>query len=171
MLETSTMTRPLTAALAVFAVALFIVPARAAARTPRTGELIIRHPWIRPTPNAAPTAAGYLTVTNHGKAAERLLSGTSPDVQAIEPHTMSMNGGVMRMRLAAQGFVIPPGATLILSPGGDHLMLVGPRRAFKVGDHVPATLRFARAGDVKVDFEVRTTAPAVGGAMPGMNMR
>lgn len=142
-----------------FASALLVLPLGAAARDYDLGALHIGHPWIRATPNAAPTAAGYLTVTNRGRTADRLLGGSSPLAQAIEPHTMSMAGGVMRMRLAEGGLEVAPGATLALAPGGDHLMLIGPKRPLRAGEHVPATLRFARAGAVKVDFAVEAPAP------------
>ena len=142
-----------------FAGVLLVLPHGAWARDYDVGALHIGHPWIRATPNAAPTAAGYLTVTNHGGAADRLLGGSSPLAQTIEPHTMSMTGGVMRMRLAEGGLEVAPGATLTLGPGGDHLMLVGPKRPLRVGEHVPATLRFALAGAVKVDFVVEALAP------------
>lgn len=131
---------------------------RAAAADHHAGQVRIGHPWVRATPNAAPTAAGYLTVTNPGHAADRLLGGTTPDAKAIEPHAMSMAGGIMRMRLLPAGFEIAPGATLTLSPMGDHLMLIGPIRRFKPGDRIPATLRFAHAGAVKVEFVVQTDA-------------
>jgi copper(I)-binding protein len=152
------------------AFALLLAPALAAAADYDKGLLHITHPWARPTPNAAPTAAGYLSITNHGKTPDRLLGGASPLAGSIEPHTMSMAGGIMRMRLAADGFEIAPGATLTLSPGGSHLMIVGPRRPFKAGDRIPATLRFAHAGEVKVEFAVQAEAPAAAMSMPGMKM-
>lgn len=146
-------------AAAALAGALVFAPAAFAAGGSDAGPLHVGGPWIRATPNAAPTAAGYLTVTNRGRTVDRLLGGATPLAQSIEPHTMSMSGGVMRMRLAASGFEIPPGATLTLEPGGNHLMLIGPRRPFKPGERVPATLRFARAGQMKVEFVVRDAPP------------
>jgi periplasmic copper chaperone A len=123
------------------------------------GPLHIGHPWTRPTPDGAPTAAGYLTVTNHGRAPDRLLGGASPLARSVEPHTSSMSGGVMRMRMLSDGYEIPPGATLTLAPMGNHLMFVGLERPFKVGERVPATLRFAHAGAVNVEFVVQAAAP------------
>ena len=146
-------------------------PHVAAARDYEVGTLRIGDPWIRATPNAAPTAAGYLTVTNHGRTADRLLAGSSPLARAIEPHTVSMSGGVMRMRLAEAGLEIAPGATLTLAPGGNHLMLVGPKHSFKPGERVPATLRFARAGAVKVEFMVRAGSQSGAMTMSGMSGR
>jgi copper(I)-binding protein len=148
--------------------AVLLASAATVAAAQEQGALRIDHPWVRPTPNGAPTAAGYLTVTNRGRSPERLLGGTSPLAGAIEPHTMSMNGAVMRMRLAPNGFEIAPGATLTLAPSGDHLMLVGPKRPFKPGDRIPATLRFAHAGAVKVEFVVRSDPPGATMSMPAM---
>jgi copper(I)-binding protein len=59
-----------------------------------------------------------------------------------------------------------------LQPGGYHLMFMGPKKPFAVGDHVPATLRFRRAGAVKVEFYVQDAAPeaASGHAAMAMDM-
>jgi copper(I)-binding protein len=124
------------------------------------GALHIERAWTRTPPTGAPTAEAFITVTNRGKTPDSLLGGASVVVKAIEPHTMSMTGGVMRMRLASGGFVIPPGGTLTLAPGGDHLMMVAPKRPLKAGDRIPATLRFAHAGAIHVEFVVSDTAPA-----------
>ena len=164
------MTRAWTHGFAALTAALLLAPAAGVAHDYEVGALHLSQPWIRPTPNAAPTAAGYLTVINHGGTPDRLLGGTSPDALSVEPHSMSMAGGIMRMRLLPNGFEIASGATLTLSPGGGHLMLIGPKRPFKAGDRVPATLRFARAGEVKVYFTVQADAPGAGSAKPGMAM-
>jgi copper(I)-binding protein len=147
----------------VLASALFASAQAAIARDYDAGPLRIKDPWIRATPNGAPIAAGYLTVTNRGRTADRLLGGSTPFARSIEPHTMSIAGGVMRMRLAPAGLAAPPGATLTLAPGADHLMLIGPRRPFRPGDRIPATLRFARAGEVRVEFTVRGAADDMAG--------
>ncbi len=144
---------------------LLLAPVAATAHGYEIGALRIGHPWAKPTPNTAPNGEGFLTVTNTGRTPDRLLGASSPRFRAITPHSMSMSGGVMRMRDLPNGFVIAPGATLTLAPGGDHLMLEGPKAPLKVGDHVPATLRFERAGTLKVYFKVQDAA---GETMPGM---
>ena len=119
------------------------------------GAIRITHPWVRATPPGAPTAAGYLTITNRGAIPDHLLGGSAPGVGSIEIHQMSMTGQIMRMRPIAGGMPIGPGQTVALTPGGErHLMLIGPKHTLKAGDRVPATLRFEKAGDVKVTFVV-----------------
>jgi hypothetical protein len=150
-----------------------VVPAVAFAHGYVLGALKIGHPWARPTPPGAPTAAGYLTITNTGAAPDRLLGGSSAMAAGMELHQMSMAGGVMRMRLLTDGLTIPPGATVRLEPGGYHLMMVGPKTMFKIGDHIPATLNFARAGAIKVEFYVQASPPPAKDhmAMGNMDMR
>lgn len=123
------------------------------------GALKIGHPWSRPTPNGAHTAAGFLTITNTGSQPDRLMGGSSPAVSQIQVHQMSMDGDIMRMRELPDGLTLPPGTTVRLEPGGYHLMLIGPKSAFKVGDHIPATLKFAHAGSIKVEFHVQAAPP------------
>jgi len=149
---------------ALMAACLIAIPAAVSAHDYSLGALKIGHPWSRPNPPGAPTAAGYLTVTNTGRQADVLLGGSSPMADKIEVHQMTMAGGIMRMRPVVGGLPIPPGQTVKLQPDGYHLMLIGPKRPFKVGNHIPATLRFERAGAVNIDFEVEAAAP--GGGQP-----
>jgi copper(I)-binding protein len=123
-----------------------------AADTPKS-TIAINHVYGYPTAAPGVTAAGYLTLTNTGKKADTLLDVQSPQTDSIEIHEMSMAGGVMKMR-ALDKVPLPAGKTVALAPGGFHLMLFSPSKALVVGDHVPLTLHFAKAGKVAVDLLV-----------------
>jgi copper(I)-binding protein len=146
-------------------IALSCLSSAAYARDYAVGPLKIVHPWSRPTPPSAMTAVGYLTVVNTGSAPDRLVAGSTPAAGALEIHQSSDTGGVMRMRAVAGGVSIPAGGTVTFGPDGYHLMLVGPKRPFKAGDHVPVSLVFEHAGTVKLDLDVE--APG-GGGVPGL---
>ena len=154
------------------AVAAFVTMATPAfARDVQLGALRINHPWIAAPPPGAPTAAGYLSITNEGKAPDRLLGGDSADFARVELHQMTMTGSIMRMRPIAAGVVIGPGQTVALTPDDKrHLMLVGPKRPLKAIDHVTVKLRFERAGMVKVMFDVQPLPSSSMSSMPGMVM-
>lgn len=137
----------------------------AAAHDFRAGALRIDHPWVRATPKGADVGAGYLTIENTGKTADRLLSVESAAAKQTELHTMRMDNGVMIMRPAEQGFAIPPGGKLALEPGGNHVMFVGLHTPFVQGASVAAKLRFEKAGEVTVSF----TVEAMGAAPPRDN--
>ncbi len=117
------------------------------------GELKIGHPWARPTVQGQPTGGGFLKIENTGKTADRLLSATSDRGERTELHTMSMEGDVMRMR-QVDGIDIAPGATVELKPGAFHLMFMGLKAPLKEGDKFPVTLKFQKAGEVKVEVWV-----------------
>jgi copper(I)-binding protein len=145
---------------AAIAACLIAIPAAVSAHDYSLGALKIGHPWSRPNPPGAPTAAGYLTVINTGRQADVLLGGSSPMASKVEVHQMTMTGGIMRKRPVAGGLPIAPGQAVKLEPGGYHLMLIGPRRPFKVGDHVPVTLRFQKAVAVNIELDVLAAAPS-----------
>ncbi|HVM99543.1 MAG TPA: copper chaperone PCu(A)C [Caulobacteraceae bacterium] len=118
-----------------------------------------RDAWIRTPPPGAPTAAGYVTITNHGIASDRLTGAATSSAASVAPHHMSIAHGVMSMRPAVGGLPIGASATLRLSPSGDHLMLMGLKAPLRAGQHVRMLLQFQRAGNVAVDFTVRDAAP------------
>ncbi|MBD8735378.1 copper chaperone PCu(A)C [Sphingomonas sp. CFBP 13706] len=124
----------------------------ALAQDVRKGSLTISQPWSRATSPRATVGAGFLTIRNAGAQADRLISATSPRAERVEIHTMSMDGGVMRMRQLVDGLVVPAGGDATLAPSGNHIMLIGLKSPLKAGERIPATLRFARAGTVTVQF-------------------
>lgn len=117
------------------------------------GELKIVHPWGRATPPGATTAAAYLKFVNDGSKPFRFVSGSSPVAERVEVHTMTMDGGVMRMRPLG-ALDIPAGATVELKPGGMHLMLIGLKRPIMVEETIPVTLTFEGGATVTVDLSI-----------------
>lgn len=122
-------------------------------------QVSVENPWARPTPPSAKLGAGYLTVVNSG-AADRLVGAASPAAARVEMHVTLRDGEIMRMR-EVKAFDLPAKGRLELKPAGAHLMFVDLKRPFKQGDKVPVTLKFEKAGEVKVDLQVgRQPAPA-----------
>ena len=155
--------RALLAAILLAGVAM-TAPALAADRAPTANR--VEDAWCRAPPPGAPTAAGYVTVRNLGPAPDRLTGGSSPVAAQVELHSMTTQGGVMRMRPVTGGLAIAAHGVAVIQPGSDlHLMLIGLKRRLKVGEHVPVTLRFARAGRIRADFIVRDQGAAAQ-AMP-----
>ena len=157
--------------------AVILVPSLAMAQDVTAGDIVIQHPWARATPAGASVAGGYMTVTNHGTAPDRLMGGSSEVSKGFELHTMSMDNGVMTMRPTGP-LLIPPGGSVTLAPNGTHVMLSGLKHGLKKGGSVAGTLTFEHAGAVPVMFEVEGIGaegpggvPGSGGAMSGMNKR
>lgn len=135
------------------------------------GDIKVGQPWARATPGGAKVAAGYLTITNTGKAADRLVGGTALVSGVLELHDMTMVDGVMRMR-RLDGIEIKPGATVTLRPGGLHVMFMELKQPLKQGEKVKGTLVFERAGTVEVEYAVAPIGaagpdgkPSAGGGM------
>ena len=118
------------------------------------GDLQIRHPWARATPPGATVGAGYLEIRNNGSQPDRLLSASTPVAKRVEMHVTEHAAEVAKMR-QLRAFEIPARERLALSPGGAHLMLVDLARPLKKGERIGMTLRFERAGEMEVQFEVQ----------------
>ena len=156
-------------ALALAAMMLLSAPALAAPVA--VDNLEISTPWTRATPPGAPTAGGYLTITNKGSAPDTLTAVSSPIAKASELHLMAMKDGVMTMRAVEGGIAIPAGGSVTLAPDGLHIMFVTLTQPLKAGGTLPVTLTFAAAGSVAIDMPVLpigSSGPAA--AMPSMDM-
>ena len=121
----------------------------------RAGPLAIQHPWSRETAVGQAVGGGFLTIANSGSREDRLLSGATPVAAEVQLHTMTMDGGIMRMRQVTDGIAIPAKGSVELKPGSYHIMFMGLKRQLHQGERVPVTLRFQRAGNVTVQFAVQ----------------
>lgn len=121
--------------------------------------------WVRLPAPGQTTASAYVELTSARDAA--LVGAGSAMAARLEMHSMTVEGGVMRMR-ALPRIELPAGQTVKLAPGGIHLMLVDLKQPLKAGIMVPLVLSVQAAGPssgtslttLNVQAEVRAAAAA-----------
>ena len=157
---------------AAFALALAqLAAAPARAKDYDIGSIHITQPWARATPKGASSGAAYMTITNTGNTPDRLSRVSSEASAECEIHSMTMEGGVMKMRPVEGGLEIKPGETVTLKPSSFHVMLVNLKHPLEQGQTVKVTLKFEHAGTIDVDYAIAAIgapapgAPAGGGTM------
>ena len=137
--------------------AVLAFAAAATAHEIKAGDVTIVHPWARATMTPMQAGAVYLAIVNDGAGADRLLGASTPVAAMAMLHRSVDDGGVARM-VAAGEIDIAAGGSVVLEPGGLHLMLTGLGAPLVDGETFALTLRFARAGDVEVTVEVENMA-------------
>jgi hypothetical protein len=111
------------------------------ARVPRPPVEVV-DAWARPADSAATTAA-YFVVVNHESTTVTLASQSSPVAEAAGMHESMNMAGTMHMSPLDAPIAIAPGDSLVLKPGGRHLMVSGLARRLVAGDSLPLLLTFA----------------------------
>ena len=112
-----------------------------------------------PTMATAMSGAGFFTVTNTGPEDDRLIAVRS-DFPRVTLHGTKNEDGVMRM-FDMDAIDIPAGETTALEPGAMHVMFMGlDGDPFEVGEQIPATLVFEKAGEGDVVFYVEPRGSA-----------
>ena len=139
----------------------------------QTGGVEIKDVWARATPGGAATAAVYLTIVS--AKPDRLIGISTSAAQQAEFHSMTMDGGVMKMR-QVDAIDLPAGQAVTLKPGGFHIMLTGLAKPLKEGESFPLTLSLEHSGQREVTVTVQKigamgpqAAPGGGMPMPGMH--
>ena len=115
------------------------------------GGIAIYAPRI-PEP-AADVAALYLVVSDQEGRGDRLIAARSETGKAMLHETRD-EAGLVRMRQASDGLVVPPNGELRLEPGGAHIMLTDLRQPLAAGARVYVTLEFERAGRLRLEVPV-----------------
>ena len=104
-----------------------------------------------------PNTGAYVTIRNTGTEPDRLVSVSCECAASTELHSMSTKDGVMEMAEMKNGFVIAPGETLVLKPGGNHIMLMGLKVRPQDGSKVDVKLTFEKAGEITLAMPVSNT--------------
>lgn len=110
-----------------------------------TPSVLVEDAWVRSTTGAKDTTmtAAFMSLTNPGDTDIKLISATSPVASVVQLHEMTAKDGTMVMQEKPGGITVPATSHAHLSPGGDHIMLMGLKQPLQPGDEVPLTLKFS----------------------------
>jgi copper(I)-binding protein len=142
----------------LLALTVVISSATYASNETKVGSLKIENPQARSTVPAQKMSGGFMKIENDGTAADKLISASSSVSKSMELHTMSMDNNVMRMR-EVKSIDLPAKSKVELRPGGLHLMFIDLNQQLKAGEIIPVKLRFEKAGEVEVKFQVMGNKP------------
>jgi periplasmic copper chaperone A len=135
-------------------VALFSIAFAASAADVRSDDA-----WARAPAAGQKTIGAYVELMSASDAA--LVSAASPLAERVELHTMTLDGGIMRMRSIPR-IELPAGKAVKLAPGGMHLMVFNLKQPLKAGDKLPLVLTIQGAGastaTLEIEAEVRSEA-------------
>jgi copper(I)-binding protein len=99
----------------------------------------IKDAWVRPTNPGQEVGAAYMTFLSAQDAT--LIRLESDVTKSVEIHNMSMENGVMKMRMM-ETLPLVAGKPYKLAPGGFHLMLFDLKKPLNIGTQVRFTLTF-----------------------------
>ena len=134
--------------------AIFSLNTAVYAQSAKVSSLQIDNAYTRATAPGQQVAGGFMKIENKG-AADQLISASSPAAGEVQLHEMAMEGNVMKMR-QLKDIPVPAGGAVELKPGGLHLMLMNIKTPLAAGETIPVKLKFAKAGEVEVKFQVNS---------------
>ncbi|MDM0046573.1 copper chaperone PCu(A)C [Variovorax dokdonensis] len=102
-------------------------------------QVTVQSPWVRATVPQQKATGAFMELS--AAKDTRLVSASSPVTPVVEVHEMAMQDNVMKMR-QVPGVDLPAGKSVVLKPGGYHVMLMDLKQQLKAGDTVPLTLVF-----------------------------
>lgn len=117
-------------------------------------SLTVSDPWMRQPMAAAQQTGAFLVIENRTTEKRQLVSASSPVADKVELHTMSMDGGMMKMT-QVKAIDVPANGRAELRPGSFHIMLFGLKSRPEDGASVDLTLTFDNGQTLPVKAVVR----------------
>lgn len=117
-------------------------------------SLEVTNAWVKSAPQEM--TALFAEVTNTGSESVAIVGGRSDAASMVEVHEVV--DGTMQPK--SGGVVLEAGASAMLMPGGDHIMLMGLTSPLLAGDTVTVTLELSDGSEVTVEALVKDYAGA-----------
>jgi periplasmic copper chaperone A len=134
--------------------AALLLASTAYAHEIKMGDLQIIHANIQAPIGSAQVAAGYMGISNEGDHADTLIGVEVGFAAKAMLHTTEFSADGVASMKHVEALNIPADDTVVLEPGGYHIMLMGLTQPLNVGDMLPATLIFEHGGRVEIEFMV-----------------
>lgn len=128
-------------------------------------DVEVSNAWARASAGMAGAGAAFMAIHNPNTHDHALVEAATDVAKRIELHTHTMVDGVMQMRQVEGGINIPAGETVMLQPGGFHVMLMGLNAPLKEGESFPLTLTFTGGRTLTVTVDVLAPGAMGPGAM------
>ena len=116
------------------------------------GEVTVTGAWTIASMPGQDSAAVAMHITSQKDAS--IVAASSTAAGSVEIHSMTEEGGMMKMR-AMDEFPLKASQEATLGSNGNHLMLIGLKKPLKVGESVPLTLTLQFADKHKEKIEVK----------------
>ena len=137
---------------------VFLVYLLAAPFVRGESAISVKDPWVRQNPPGTSVTAAYMVIENPAGADELLevICGCSAEASL---HVTEMKEGSDSMVMKeVPSIAVPPGASVALSPGGSHVMLMG--LSGDMGESVVLELRFRSGARISVTAPVLNPSAA-----------
>jgi copper(I)-binding protein len=123
------------------------------AATSSDPQIKVMEPWARSSPMVAGNGAVYMQLMNEGGSDDALLSAETDVAEVVELHETKMDGDVMKMSQVSN-IKVPAGDSVMLKPGGLHVMLINLKQELVLGEKIKLTLNFEKSGPLTIEAEI-----------------
>ncbi|MDO5629512.1 MAG: copper chaperone PCu(A)C [Mobilicoccus sp.] len=132
-------------------------PTTTAAETAGVADVSVVDGWIKAQPDEGATMTGVFAVIENTTDAPVTVTGATTSLTDVtELHEVVQQDGRSVMQEIDGGFVIEPGTTRALEPGGDHLMVMGLTEPLMPGEVVTVTLTTDTGESVEFEAVAKT---------------
>ena len=130
---------------------LMLAPTTAWAHSFKLGNIAVGHAWGLPSSSGETQV--FMPLFNSGSSEDALISAKSDIAANIELRLSNDYN-----QTAETLFVLAPNNPIPMRPTARHLRLLGLKNPLKNGDIIDLTLKFAKAGEIKISIHIQDKA-------------
>ena len=111
--------------------------------------------WVRAAPDSGSTTAAYIRFVNGTSDTVVVSHFSSDDARQIELHQSSTDSAGESHMAMRKSLVIAPSHTVVMRPGGYHLMLIGTTRSLPAGKLIRIAMYLSNGAIVTTSARVK----------------
>jgi len=121
-------------------------------------EIVVKNAWVRAAPAGSKTMAAYMHIDNQGSQTMSSSKIIANGFERTELHKSIIDNNIAKMK-ELEDISINGSESLILEPGGLHLMLINPEKVPIKNSKIEILMFFENENDnevVRIEAEVRS---------------
>ena len=112
--------------------------------------------WVRAAPDSGSTTAAYVRFVNGSPDTVAVSHFSSDDAREVELHESSVDPSGTAHMAMHDNLVIAPGHTVVMRPGGYHLMMIGTTRPLPAGKLVRIVMYLSNGSIISTSARVKS---------------
>ena len=112
--------------------------------------------WVRAAPDSGSTTAAYIRFVNGSPDTVAVSHFSSDDAREVELQESSVDSSGTAHMTMHDNLVIAPGHTVVMRPGGYHLMMIGTTRPLPAGKLVRIVMYLSNGSIISTSARVKS---------------
>jgi periplasmic copper chaperone A len=119
-------------------------------------QILVTDAWARPMFGNKKMMSAYMKIINNTNNADEITNIRSSEFIVVDTNKTVIENSISKV-VNVEKIVLPANGVVEFKPGSIHIVLLGPRRMFNIGDSFKLLVTFKKAEAMEINVTIRSS--------------